>query len=112
LVLPSECYENAPLAVLEAYALGLPVIGSSLGGIPELVRSGETGYVFEAGSAQGLVEVLRAVSDAPDATIVAMGRAGRDLVEREHSPQRYSERIADVYRGLGVNAAAAVTAPG
>jgi glycosyltransferase involved in cell wall biosynthesis len=112
LVLPSECYENAPLVVLEAYALGKPVIGSSLGGVPELVRSGETGYVFEAGSSRDLVGALRAVSDAPDATIIAMGRAGREHVEREHSPQRYSERIADVYRNLGVSPAAAVTAQG
>src|SRR5262249_8776576 len=42
-VLPSTWYENAPLSVLEAYALHRPVIGSDIGGIPELIRDGETG---------------------------------------------------------------------
>ena len=37
-VLPSEWYENAPMSVLEAYALGKPVIGARIGGIPELIR--------------------------------------------------------------------------
>lgn len=100
-VLPSECYENAPLAVLEAYALGKPAIGSSLGGIPELVRDGETGHVFEAGSVERLAAALRLVADAGDAAVAAMGRAGRELVEREYSPERYLERIAGVYRSLG-----------
>lgn len=100
-VLPSECYENAPLAVLEAYALGKPVVGSSLGGIPELVRDGETGYVFPAGSVERLAAALRKIVDADDAAISAMGRAGRELVEREYSPQRYLERIDRVYAGLG-----------
>jgi glycosyltransferase involved in cell wall biosynthesis len=108
-VLPSECYENAPLAVLEAYALGKPVIGSSLGGIPELVHSGETGQVFEAGSVQGLAAALRAVIESSDSTVEAMGRAGRELVEREYSPQRYTERMARVYADLGVVLAASST---
>jgi glycosyltransferase involved in cell wall biosynthesis len=110
-VLPSECYENAPLAVLEAFALGKPVIGSSLGGIPELVRSGETGYLFDAGSVPGLVAALRAVTEAHDAEILQMGSAGRELVEREHSPQSYSEGIARVYGELGVNVKSAELTP-
>jgi glycosyltransferase involved in cell wall biosynthesis len=105
-VLPSECYENAPLAVLEAYALGKPVIGSSLGGIPELVRRGETGFVFEAGAVDELAATLRAVADAAKATIEEMGRAGRSLVEREYAPWRYVERMHELYRELGVAAPA------
>jgi glycosyltransferase involved in cell wall biosynthesis len=103
-VLPSEWYENAPLSVLEAYALGKPVIGSSLGGIPELVRPGETGYLFEPRSVDELATTLRAVLDAPAGAIAEMGRAGRQLVEREYSPARYVERILRLYRDLGVAA--------
>lgn len=101
-VLPSECYENAPLAVLEAYALGKPVIGSALGGIPELILQGVTGYVFEARRAEELAAVLRGVADASDGAVAEMGRAGRALVEREYSPARYLERIHGLYRELGV----------
>jgi glycosyltransferase involved in cell wall biosynthesis len=103
-VLPSECYENAPLALLEAYALGKPVIGSNLGGIPELIQQGKTGYVFTPRGVESLATVLREVVEMPDGEIAEMGRAGRVLVEREYSQQRYLERMLDLYRGLGVYA--------
>lgn len=103
-VLPSECYENAPLSVLEAYALGKPVLGSALGGTPELIRQGDTGYVFRARDVDDLAGVLRQMTDVSDAIAAEMGRAGRALVESEYSPQRYVERIHRVYRELGVAA--------
>ncbi|MFA5860020.1 MAG: glycosyltransferase family 4 protein, partial [Elusimicrobiota bacterium] len=46
-VMPSECYENNPRAVLESFALGTPVIGSRIGGIPELVVDNLTGWTYE-----------------------------------------------------------------
>ena len=51
-ILPSEIYENAPLSVLEAYATGKPVIGANIGGIPELIRDGETGALFKSGDVE------------------------------------------------------------
>src|SRR5579863_2465740 len=54
-VLPSQGYENAPMSILEAYALGKPVIGARIGGIPELVRESETGVCFESGNVASLV---------------------------------------------------------
>ena len=47
-VVPSECYENCPYSILESYSLGTPVIGSNIGGIPELINEGKTGFLFEA----------------------------------------------------------------
>jgi glycosyltransferase involved in cell wall biosynthesis len=101
-VLPSEWYENAPLSVLEAYAHGKPVIVADIGGVPELVRRGETGFTFVSGSVEGLATVLRRTSDLPDADVEAMGRQGREFVESEFSPTRYREGIETIYRGLGV----------
>ena len=51
LVLPSECYENFPLTLVEAYATGMPVIGSSGGSIAELIEDHRTGRLFPAGDA-------------------------------------------------------------
>jgi glycosyltransferase involved in cell wall biosynthesis len=48
--------ENSPLTIYESFAVGLPVIGSDIGGIPELVTDGERGYTFEPKSVSGLVE--------------------------------------------------------
>ena len=103
LVLPSECYENAPLSVIEAAALGKPAIVSSLGGLPELVAEGETGWTFTAGSVSELAERLCHVRDLPDARLAAFGARARDLAALRFSPQRYTEAMAGVYAGLGVD---------
>lgn len=50
LIFPSLCYENSPTVIYEALSLGLPVIGSDLGGTGELVHDGENGFLFEAGN--------------------------------------------------------------
>jgi glycosyltransferase involved in cell wall biosynthesis len=101
-VLPSEWYENAPMSVLEAYALGKPVLGARIGGIPELVRHAETGLLFESGSVRSLTDALEEIQRLGDAELSAMGRAGRRWVETEFTPDIYRERVLDVYRELGV----------
>ncbi len=49
-ICPSEWYENFPFSIIETFLLGKPVIGSRMGGIPELVLHNETGLLFEAGN--------------------------------------------------------------
>ena len=61
-VLPSICYDNAPLAIPEAYRYGLPVIGSRIGGIPEMIQENKTGFLFNSGDVSGLVSLLRSIS--------------------------------------------------
>ena len=100
-VLASEWYENAPLTVLESYACGKPVIGARIGGIPELVRAGETGALFESGNAEDLAAQLRAYADMPDSEIEAQGRASRACVEREFTAERHIAGLMDAYREAG-----------
>src|SRR5262249_35233686 len=101
-VLPSEWYENAPMSILEAYSLGKPVIGAEIGGIPELVRVGETGYLFESASADSLAAQLRSAMQMPADSLRAMGHAAREWVSMEFSAQRHLERLLAIYRELGV----------
>lgn len=56
-VMPSECYENNPLSVIECQALGTPVLGANIGGIPELTRLG--GSLFPSGDADALARAIR-----------------------------------------------------
>src|SRR5688572_9224670 len=88
-VAPSECYENAPLAVLEGAALGKPLIVAHIGGLPELVVEGETGWSFESRSVAELAACLRRVAELPDAEVAAAGRAARQRIEDEFPRQRY-----------------------
>jgi glycosyltransferase involved in cell wall biosynthesis len=104
-VLPSEWYENAPLSILEAYALGKPVVGARVGGIPELVREGETGYCFESGNAEALGNTLNRMSALAAEEVAVLGRAGRAWVESEFTPERYLARVQALYGELGVTQA-------
>ncbi|MDD5269057.1 MAG: glycosyltransferase family 4 protein [Methylococcales bacterium] len=101
-VLPSEWYENAPMSILESFALGKPVIGADIGGIPELIMHESTGWTFKSCSVDQLAALMRSVADMPDSTISEMGRAARQSVESEFSAVQYKERITQLYASLGV----------
>lgn len=101
LVLPSEWYENAPVSVLEAYALGTPVIGASIGGIPELIREDETGFSAVSGDVEDLARTMTRMAALPARARASMGAAGRDWTLREFSSDLYRDRMLDVYRSVG-----------
>ena len=102
LVLPSEWFENAPVSILEAYATGVPVIGADIGGIPEMIDQGDTGYVFDSGSVSDLAATLTDFSNLPDTEVLAMGTRARELVENRFSQSAYMRRVKRVYADLGV----------
>ena len=101
LVLPSEWYENAPISILEAYALGRPVIGAAIGGIPEMIRHGETGLLSASGDVDDLAQRLTDLAALSDADRARMGRAGRDWIASEFSAAAYRDRTLDLYGRLG-----------
>ncbi len=95
-VVPSEWYENAPMSVIEAYACGTPVIASHIGGLPELVREGETGLLFQPGNADELRGQIELLLSRPDLA-VEMGRAARSLAEERFGPRRHYEHLLQIY---------------
>jgi len=101
-VLPSEWYENAPMSVLESYAFGKPVIGAAIGGIPEMIDEGETGWTFESRNVEQLADVLRRVRALPDSAVERAGRAGRALVEQRFNRAGYVSATLQLYADLGV----------
>lgn len=99
-ILPSEWYENAPMTILEAYAMGKPVIGARIGGIPELIREGETGLGFESANVESLVAALTRFESLSNAQMESMGRAGRQWVETDFTAEQYRLRILRAYKKL------------
>ncbi|MBT8421960.1 MAG: glycosyltransferase, partial [Gammaproteobacteria bacterium] len=100
-ILPSEWYENCPMSVLESLALGRPVIGARIGGIPELINDGIDGLLVEPGNAAQLAAALCELGENP-AAAARMGAAGREKVQREFSPDVHYAKIQAVYdRVLG-----------
>jgi glycosyltransferase involved in cell wall biosynthesis len=92
--------ENAPLALLEGYAAGRPVIGASIGGISELVRENETGILFPSGRVEALASALERFSAFADGHLVEMGAAGRRWVEHDFTAARYRDRLLALYDTL------------
>ena len=95
-VVPSVWYENQPMVILEAFSVGVPVIGSRLGGIPELVPDGERGLLIEPGNAGGLAAGIRALQDSPERART-MGAAAREYVAEHHSRARHLSLISEIY---------------
>jgi glycosyltransferase involved in cell wall biosynthesis len=103
-VLPSEWYENAPMSLLESFALGKTAIGARIGGIPEMIDDGANGWTFQSGNVDELADRLRQVGGLPDARLEAMGRAAREIVESRFSRSQYVEATLSLYAELGVSA--------
>jgi glycosyltransferase involved in cell wall biosynthesis len=88
--------ESLPFSVLEAMAAGLPVVATRVGGVPEAVADGETGFLVEPRDAEGLREKLRLLLN--DAELRRrMGEAGRARVEREFSVEAMLEKTTQIY---------------
>ena len=98
-VMPSIWYENFPYAILEAFALGKPVVASNIGGMPEMVEDGETGLLFEPGSVRDLSRAIRYLLDNPRRA-EEMGRKARQRVESEFDAETHYEQIIDLYGSL------------
>jgi glycosyltransferase involved in cell wall biosynthesis len=96
IVLPSRWYENQPMALLEAMALGVPVIGTDIGGIPELIDAGHTGLLVPVDDPVALAAAMRhLMTDSPAAR--AMGDAGRERALAVHAPSVHLPQLEDIY---------------
>lgn len=93
LVLPSFA-EGLPVVIMEAMALGRPVISTYIAGIPELVVPGESGWLVPAGDVDALVWAMRTVLEAEPAALDALGQRGRARVLARHDVDLAAARLA------------------
>ena len=96
----SSDVESLPRSMLEAMALGVPVLSTAVFGVPELVRDGENGWLFEARDMRALVAALRRVLDVDPDIRRAAGQAGRALVHEKHRSEGYARAYAELFREL------------
>jgi colanic acid/amylovoran biosynthesis glycosyltransferase len=93
LVLPSFA-EGIPIVLMEAMAMRRPVIATYVGGIPELVRPGESGWLVPSGELQALTAAMREALEASPEQLSRMGERGREQVLQRHHPSLQGERLA------------------
>lgn len=86
-VVPSLCYENAPLIILESCVQGVPVVGARIGGIPEYIEDGINGFLFSPGDRQSLINMLERACSAHH-TYADFSRNARARVE-DKTIERY-----------------------
>lgn len=100
LVLPSLA-EGLPVALMEAMALGRPVLTTLVAGIPELVRHGENGWLFPAGSVEDLAAAIEDCLRRPVADLMRMGEAASQRVRERHAIDRSAAQLAALFRAAG-----------
>jgi colanic acid/amylovoran biosynthesis glycosyltransferase len=98
LVLPSFA-EGLPVVIMEAFALGRPVISTYIAGIPELVEPGRNGWLVPAGALDELVTAMTDCLTAPAERLAAMGQHGRALVLERHQAGREAARLLQYMQG-------------
>ena len=104
LVFASEWYENFPMAIVEAFACGVPVVASRLGAMREIMQDGVTGLHFEAGKITDLAAKVEWAWAHPE-EMAAMGTAARAEYEAKYTPERNYEQLMEIYRrAIGTSA--------
>lgn len=81
-IVPSICYENAPMSVLEPMAVGVPVIASRIGGIPEQITHGVDGLLVPPGDSNALSQAIRLIAESPDLAESLGERAKTTIAQR------------------------------
>jgi glycosyltransferase involved in cell wall biosynthesis len=99
-LVPSEWYENNPLTIVEAYSVGKPVIGSDIGGIPELVREGETGFLFKMGDSGEFEEKIRKAASMNEKQYRQMSEAVYSFASELFSEKRHYQALLNIYMEL------------
>lgn len=97
-IIPSEWYENNPMTIIEAYSAGTPVIGARIGGIPEIVVEGETGYQFESGDTVGLGRIIKQVYSLDGKAYTALSCGAIDFANQNLSKENYRARLMEFYK--------------
>ena len=97
LVASSECYENFPMGIAEAFACGLPVICSRLGAMQEIVDDGRTGLHFTPGDAADLAEKVEWAWARPE-PMRAMGQAARQEYETRYTAEKNYPMLMAIYQ--------------
>jgi glycosyltransferase involved in cell wall biosynthesis len=96
-VLPSECYENFPFAVLESAAVGTPIVAARIGSLATLLSERERGLSFTPGDSDDLRAKLELLLTRPEMTL-RMGQQSRYWVETNHTADVHYETLMKIYR--------------
>ncbi len=99
----SSTYEGLPMVLLEAMASGVPVVSTSVGGIPEVITNGESGLLVPSGDEVALENALSGLLEGPETERRRLGDRGKAEVVANYGTARLVERTAALYRSLATS---------
>lgn len=99
-VVPSEWYENNPMAIIESYAEGVPVIGSNIGGIPEIINEEKTGYIFTPQDYKELSQLIKKASNLTKEEYLAMSNNAIEYARKDMSKENYYNKLIPFYKHI------------
>ncbi len=102
-IVPSEWYENNPLSVIEALGMGIPVIGSDIGGIPELIIDKKNGYICSPGDHTSIVSALDKLMGLTPESYQKMSVEATKFVQDNLSKQVHYTKLMKVYERAQAN---------
>ena len=97
IIVPSEWYETFGLSAAEAMALSKPVIASNIGGLPEIVENGITGYLFNYRNTESLYQTIQTAINIDDCTYYQMCNNAYNFI-RKFSEEKYINNIIELYQ--------------
>ena len=97
LILPSLCFEGFPMAIQEAYALGVPVAASSIGSLPSIVSSGRTGELFTPGGVSDLLSVVGALFEK-EKKLEILGKGARREFDGKYTSEKNYRALMRIYK--------------
>lgn len=100
IIVPSEVEENNPMTIVEAFSHGKPVIGAQIGGIPELIEPGVTGYQFRSGNAEELYQCIRQATEVSSEQYQQMTANARAFAEQHFDPEVHYQKLMALYNSI------------
>ena len=95
-VVPSIWYENCPYSVIETLCTGKPVIGANIGGIPELVKDNENGFIYEYDDINKLAEKMKILFE-DDKLVKKFSKQAKEIAKEQYSKENYYKKIMKIY---------------
>ena len=96
IVVPSIWFENSPLTIYESYSLMKPVIASNIGGLPAIVKDGETGFLFEPNNIESLKNAILKI--AKNDRFIEMGKSAHEYFQNNFTEKQNYRQLIDIYK--------------
>lgn len=99
-VVPSECFENNPMTIIESYSFGTPVIGAKIGGIPEIIVENETGFLFDCEDEKDLSLKVEMTQNLQNDDYIRLSQGALSFAKENFHKMRYYENLLNFYQSV------------